>query len=97
MKTYQEQSTTNVLALERQREELVERLTKLCDEPRRDVVENFLYWNPDDAVKARGQLMCQILAAIDEINRDICRVIAPGFAPIPSAGFSDRVMRGLVR
>jgi hypothetical protein len=43
----------------------------------------------------RGRLACSLLQQIDGVNREICRVIAPGFAPVPSEGFSDRVMRAL--
>ena len=100
MKTYQEQSTTDrpptLGALERHRDQLARRVERICRE-QGSVVEGFEYTDPAKARTVRGRLLCSLLRNIDEINREICRVIAPGFAPIPSAGFSDRVMRGLVR
>ena len=87
----------NLLALEQQRDKLAERVTKLTQEPDRMVVENFHYHDPRQAATTRGRLMCSCLMKIDELNKEICRIIAPGFATTPSESFSDRVMAGLGR
>ena len=83
--------------LERQRDQLADRVAKLANEPDRMVVENFHYHDPRQAATTRGRLMCSCLMKIDELNKEICRIIAPGFAPQASEGFSDRVMAGLGR
>ena len=103
MQELNQYTTTTLLNLERQRDQLTRRVERLCAEQDSRSVDGFLYVAKDGmsaeqrAAIARGRLMCSLLAAIDDINRSICRVIAPWFAPIPSAGFSDRVMRGLLR
>ena|SRR5688572_21144436 len=84
-----------LLCLERHRDQLAARLEKLRTEPWH-LVDGFEYQNPAHAAKTRGRLMCRVLRQIDAVNKEICRMIWPGFEPRPTEGFSDRVMR-LVR
>jgi hypothetical protein len=84
-----------VLTLERQRDQLSERLTRLTHETDPQVVEGFIYVTFGKARRVRGRLCCSILRRIDAINAEICRAIYPTFAVRPSEGFSDRVMRDI--
>ena len=81
-----------LLPLERQRDHLVQRIIQITHEPNPLVVEGFEYLDPLKARKVRGRLACGLLRRIDRVNREICRIIAPGFSPRASEGFSDRVM-----
>jgi hypothetical protein len=89
--------TPYLLTMEHERDRLSDRLVKLAHETAPNVVEGFLYVDPAKAKRVRGRLLCSLLRRIDSVNREICAVIAPEFRATPSAGFSDRVMRGLAR
>jgi hypothetical protein len=88
-----------LFCLEQQRDRLQARLEKINQEPAGPTVEGFVYVALDGltgeqrARKVRGRLLCSILRRIDEVNREICRLIAPGFRPSPGEGYSDRVER----
>ena len=88
-------STAQLIQLERQRDQLADRIVRLTSETRRDIVEGFQYHDIAKAVKVRGRLLCMILRRLDAVNTEYCRLIYPQFAPVPEEGFSDRVMRAV--
>ena|SRR5689334_543641 len=87
--------TQQLLTLERERDQLADRIVRLTSETRRDIVEGFQYHDESQAIRVRGRLLCSLLRRLDAVNAGICRIIAPGFAATPGEGFSERVMRDL--
>ena len=84
--------TQQLPALERQRDALALRLERINHETDPLVVEGFEYSDPAKATRVRGRRMCSLLRTIDDVNRDICAIIAPSFRAAPSESFTDRVM-----
>lgn len=99
MKAYENQPEQAVPleTLKHWRDQLAERIARLCAEPMANVVEGFEYLDERKARRVRGRLLCSALRRIDFINAAICEKIAPTFAVRPSEGWSDRVMSEIRR
>lgn len=84
---------TTLTTLEHWRDQMAERVARLANECDPHIVEGFYYADTERASKVRGRLGCSLLRSIDHVNKRICAIVAPEFAPRPSESFSDRVMQ----